>query len=281
MAPRVALVTDSTADLPAEEAARLQVQVVPAILVLGEESYRDGEGLTRQAFYERLPGLRTPPTTAAPSPQAFAQAYERALAAGAEHVVSVHVSAALSGMVNAASQGAKDFEGRVTVVDSRQVSMGLGLQVIEAAEAAAAGGTAAEVLATLEKARRRVRLFAMLDTLEYLRRSGRVGWLQASLGGLLQVRLLVEVVEGEVRRLAQERTRRRGVARLLAEVQRQGAAERLAVLHTRAEAEARELAARLAEAGYPSDAYVVEATPIIGAHVGPGALGVATLLAEA
>ena len=150
--PPVAIVTDSTADIPIETVNKLGIYVVPALLILEEETYRDGEGMTRPEFYQLLPTLSQNPTTAAPSPQAFAESYELALSAGARQVLSIHISAELSGMINAASRAASEFPEQVEIFDSRQVSMGLGFQVIQAAQVAKGSGDWAGVTAAAQKA---------------------------------------------------------------------------------------------------------------------------------
>jgi DegV family protein with EDD domain len=274
----VAIVTDSTADIPAETAETLGIHVVPALLILGEETYRDGEGMRREEFYTLLPGLPQNPTTAAPSPQAFAESYELALSAGAQQVLSMHISAELSGIINAAFQAANEFPERVEVFDSRQVSMGLGFQVVQAAQVAKSSGDWKRVTETARRARAAARLIAMIDTLEYLRRSGRVSWIQAGVGELLKVKLMVEVRGGAVENIGRVRTRAKALQRLMEYVQSQRPFSHLAVLHTAASDQARDFAADLVEFT-ESPPIVVEATTIIGTHVGPNAIGVTGLRA--
>ncbi len=275
-APQVAVVTDSTSDIPRDIARELNIQVVPALLTVEGQTYRDGVGLTRAAFYERLPTLSEPATTAAPSPQVFAEAYERALRRGAKEVLSIHLSPKLSGILNAAAQGAKAFGARVQTFDSGQLSLGLGFQAMEAATAALAGASLEAVIQTARRAQERVHLVAMIDTLEYLRRSGRVGWLRAGLGNLLQVKLLVEVVDGVVERLGQVRTRAKALASLCDLVRAWGPLQRAAVIHSAIPEEAQAYAARLRDQSQ-APPLVVDVTTIIGAHVGPRSLGVVGL----
>lgn len=271
-----ALVTDSTADIPHGLAQQWNIEVVPAFLIVQGQSFRDRVDITRQAFYQRLPQYDPLPTTAAPSSGVFEQVYARLLEVGYEGVVSVHCAASLSGLYNAARLGAEPFGGRVTVVDSGQLSMGLGFQVLAAAEAAAEGASLSEILVRMASVRQRVCLVAMLDTLEYLRRSGRVSWAQAGLGALLQLKPFVEVREGEVRRLPPVRTRRKGLARLRALLEDCGPLERLALLHTGAREDAEALGRDLPQ-GPGQPPLVVYVTPIIGAHVGARGVGFAVV----
>ena len=265
----LAILTDSTADLPADLSAALDIHIVPAVLVMNGQPLRDGPDIDRDEFYRRLPGLNPLPTTAAPASGEFEAAYE-SLLRHADHVLSIHAAAALSGIYNAACAAAQSFAGRVSVEDSEQISLGLGFQVLAAAESVR---TLAAALAAARATRARVRVFALLDTLQNLRRSGRVSFLQAGLGDFLQIKLLVELTRGQVLRLAQARTRRTAIETLLAQVRALGPLARLAVLHAGAPDEAADLSAQLAsQSALPP--LVGSVTSVIGTHVGPRALGV-------
>jgi len=273
----MAIVTDSTADIPPEQAAALGITVIPALVTVGGESYADGQGLVRSELYLGMASRRDLPTTASPSPMAFEAAYQRLLDGGARGVVSIHVASQLSAIHAVATQAGRSFPGKVQVVDSGQLSLGLGFQVVEAAQSAAAGADPQSIVQAAEAVRRRVRLVAMLDTLEFVRRSGRVSWLRASMSDILQVKLLVRVDEGKVERLALVRTLRRALDDLVGMVPAWGPLGRLAVLHTAAQPAAERLAGRLA-AQTGLDPWVVEATTVIGVHIGPGALGISAML---
>jgi DegV family protein with EDD domain len=276
MPPLVRIVTDSNCDLPPLVAARHAILVVPALLNMGGRAYRDGLDISRREFYQRLPSLRPLPTTAAPSAGDFESAYR---ACGDAPVVAIHLASKLSALYNAARLGAEPFGGSVTVVDSGSLSMGQGWQVLAAAEAAAAGAGPAEVLAVVRSVQRRLRLLAALDTVEYLRRSGRASAVTALVGEVLQIKPLVEVRDGEVLALARVRTRHKARETLVAHIEALGPLERLAVLHVAAPDDAQVLADRLApRAAQPP--LVVEATAVIGTHVGPGTLGLAAVIAQ-
>jgi len=278
MKPSVGIVTDSTGDIPPDEAVRLGIHVVPAIVTIEGETFIDGQGLSRPEFYRRLPDMQQPPTTAAPSPQKFAEAYESILSGGAARVLSIHLSSKLSAMLSIAAQAASAFGDRVHVFDSAQVSMGLGFQAMEAAALAAAGASFEAVLDAAERARQKVWTVAMIDTLQYLRRSGRVNWLRAGLGDLLKVKLLVQIGDGVVQRIGEVRTRHKAVDQLMSLVESRAPLEQLAVLHSGIAAEAAAVAERLRPLVRRA-ALVVDVTTVIGTHVGPGAIGAAGLSA--
>ncbi|MGA2820257.1 MAG: DegV family protein [Anaerolineales bacterium] len=279
----VGVVTDSTCDIPKAEADRLGLEVVPAILVIGGRGLRDGIDFVRSEIYGRLTTISPLPTTAAPSTGAFEAAYAKLLKMGAAEVLSIHLSSQLSGICNAARVAAERFQDRVHVVDSGQVSLGLGFQVMAVAEAALQGASRSQLLGLLRDLKQRVRFIALIDQLENLRRSGRISWLQAELGTLLQIRLLVTLAGGAVERMGQFRTRSKAISGLMNQAASWGPFEQLAVLHVKAESEAHELLAKLRAlpglwpGGGAHRPWVVEATPLIGVHTGPGALGLAAL----
>ena len=273
---RTAIVTDSTCDLPVEVAAQNDIHVLPTILVIQGQSYYDGINISRQEFYERLPQMSELPTTAAPAIGEFQNFYEKVLQAGFQRIISIHISSKLSGVFNAASAAAQAFSERILVVDSEQISMGIGYQAIVAAEAARQGDPPETIIEKIASARQRLRLVAMLDTLEYVRRSGRISWARATVGNLLSLKPFLEVKDGHIVRLGEARTRRKGFERLLEILQSFGPLERLAMLHTVAEEDARGV---LASAGVTlaQAPLIVSVTPIIGTHVGPKAGAFAAL----
>jgi DegV family protein with EDD domain len=273
------VVTDSTGDVPADQAAALDLTVVPALLTVEGRTYvDDGQAFSRTDLYRRMASLEGLPTTAVPSPERFTAVYESLLRAGAAHILSIHLADQLSGMFQTAAQAAQDFGDRVRVFDSKQVSLGLGFQAMEAAAAALAGNSIQLVTEVAQQARERARLIAMLNTLEFVRRSGRVSWLRASLGGMLNIKQLVEVVDGTIRRLDRVRTRSRALDNLRLIAASWGPLRRLAILHTAVPEEAYALREELRDLSKHTP-LVVEVTTIIGAHVGPESIGMAALLA--
>lgn len=284
---QVRILTDSTCDLPPEVAERLGIAIVPAYVQIGNHSYRDelsssSKGFSREEFYSQLSTMSDPPTTAVPPAHDFAAAY-RNLADETDEVIAIVISTNLSGMYNVASLGAQEVpELKVHVIDSEQISIGAGWMVIAAAEAAAEGKGSQEILALIEDMKHRVHLYAMLDTLEYMRRSGRVSWARAKAAQMLRIKPIIEVFLGQVKDVGRTRTRRRAVEQLIELVCALGPLERLAFLHTYApdfEAFRHRLIERCSRFSLPEPLPTVAVTTIIGAHVGPRALGVAAVTA--
>jgi DegV family protein with EDD domain len=269
---KIGFVTDSTADIPADLANQYGIQVIPALVNINGKSYMDGMEISREEFYTRLPQLYPPPMTSSPSVGAFQLCYEKLFKAGVDFVVSIHPPNALSGIFNAARLAAQEFGQNVKVLDSGQLSLGLGFQVILAAEAAARGAILEDVLAGVESVRRRVRLAALLDSIEYVHRSGRVSWAVAMIGGVFRLHPLIELRYGLVHRLGQARTRLQGIERLVETLNSWGPLERLAVLHTNAESAAFQLLEDVkAKVSIPP--LLINVTTAIGTHVGPIGLG--------
>jgi DegV family protein with EDD domain len=277
MGEKIAVVTDSTADIPIENQESLNIIVVPAVVTLDGESYKDGMEISRADFYQRLPTLSSPPTTGAPSMQAFENTYETLFQSGIDKILSIHLPLSLSGMLSVATQAAKSFGDRVKIFDSRQVSLGMGFQVIEAATAIINGGTFEIVLEATQRARENVRLIALIDTLEFLKRSGRVSWLTAGLGNLLRVKIILELFDGVVNRLGQVRTRSRGIEQLQKIAESWGRLDRLAIPYSASAEDADDFAEKLKNL-CSRPPVITEVTTAIGAHIGPGALGVIGLV---
>ena len=273
----VRVLTDSTADIPAAVATSLNITVVPAYIQINGQSLRDGEQISRAEFYRHLSEPGAMPTTAVPPAHDFTAAF-RALAEQADEVIAILVSATLSGMLNAAHLGSDEVPELVThLVDSQQLSMGLGLQAIVAAEAAAAGATAQQVLERIKQVQPRIRVLAMLDTLENLRRSGRVAWARAVAARILRIKPIIEFRRGEAIMVGQARTRRRGSELLLNMTAALGRLERLVVLHT-GSPDVEEFRTRLASV-FDGQILTSEVGPIVGTHIGPRALGIAAIIA--
>jgi DegV family protein with EDD domain len=276
----IKIVTDSACDVPATLAAELDITVVPVYVNVGEQSYLDGVELARYEFYQNLAHYPAPPTTAAPASGTFTETYQRLADEGATPFLSLHIASVISATYNAARLGAEAATVPVTLFDTEQITVGSGLQVIAAAEAVAAGQAMADIVSMLKKRVPRTRIVAMLDTLEFLRRSGRVSWAQFGLGTLLRIKPLLQVHNGEITVAERIRTRKRAVQRLLEIMDELAPLERLAILYTterhRAESLRKE-AGHLFPKEHPP--LLIEITPAIGAHVGPGAVGVACIAA--
>ena len=276
---RVGIVTDSTCDIPQFLIEQYELEVVPCILVMDGKEYVDGKDITREEFYRQLPTLKTQPTTAAPSMGDFSARYDSLLTkSGCDHILSIHAAGALTSLLNIARQAASEFADRVTCIDSTSLSLGLGFQVLAAAEAAELGLQAA--LDAIQSAHRRLQVFAALDTMEYLKRSGRVPATVAMLGSLLSIKPLIELTNGEVKAVSAVRTTSQANERMSKFLLEGDPLEKLAILHTGAEARAREFLNELMQKSsqsVPRDILMVNVTTVIGTHVGPNGLGFAAV----
>lgn len=270
----VTVVTDSTAYLPAGAAEEHGITVVPLHVRLGEDEFSEGVDLTSTDFVDWIRGAGRRVMTSQPSSAAIAAAYD---AAAGSAVVSVHLSSVLSGTCGSARLAAEQSAKTVRVVDSRNVAMGLGFAVIAAAEAATRGAGAAEVAEIAERAAMRSRTMFYVDSLEYLHRGGRIGTAQSLLGVALLMKPLLHIVDGEITVLERIRTSSKAIARLedVAALTAASAPVDIAVQHLgapdRAEAVAERLRARIPAA---RSVQVSELGPVVGAHVGPGTVGV-------
>lgn len=269
----VAVVVDSTADIPQAMRDALNISVVPLTILFGKDAYLDGVEMTNDQFYTRLIEGNIHPTTSQPSPGAFAEVYER-LAQDHEGIISVHISGKLSGTVRSAEQ-AKEMVPSVPiqVIDTGSVSMGSGFLGLEAARMAQAGKSLEEISARLEAMVPNVRLWAVLDTLKYLERGGRIGRTRAFLGTLLNVKPMIQI-RGEVLPSEQVRTHKKALARMVELASAEAPYEYLGVLYSTGEQYAQELADQLGNI-FPRDQILVsQLTGVIGVHGGPGVVGV-------
>jgi DegV family protein with EDD domain len=278
---RVAVVTDSTAYLPPEAADEFGIRVVPLRVTLGALTGRDGVDVTPRDVANAL-REKVNVTTSRPTPTEFAQAYRSCLDAGATHVVSVHLAAALSGTWESAVLAAQDFDyGVVRVVDSRSTAMGLGFAVLAAAERARGGAAAGEVQSAATETVDRTKTLFYVDTLEFLRRGGRIGTASALLATSLSVKPLLQMVEGQIVAKEKVRTSTKALARLV-QLTIEAAGEStvdVAVHHLAAPQRAEQVAEQL-RAGLPDlrQLHVAELGAVIGAHLGPGVVGTITVL---
>jgi len=273
---KVAVVTDSVAMLPEQLIRDLNIRVVPIVLNLDGRSYRDGIDLTTSEFYRLLATSGELPTTAAPSVGEFVRIFEEALT-GAEAVVAIHVSSQLTSVYSSALLAADSVGGQVRVLDSQSATMAEGFVALAAARAARAAADLDAVVATAEEVRSKVRFFAFLETLEYLRRGGRVGGAAALMGNAIQLKPIIHVVDGQIAPLARPRTRRKATQAMLdimsSEVAKQSV--HAAVLHADRFDDAEDLRKRVENRFDCLELYVTELTPVMGTHTGPGLLGLA------
>lgn len=270
----VAVVADSAANLPSALAQELGIEIVPMYLKLGDQVYRDGADLTPEDFYQRLAVDGQTATTSVPSPSDFMEAFQRT---GAREIVCISVASSMSSSGQQARFAAERFDGMVEVVDSRTAAMAEGFVALEAARAAAAGGSLMEVTARAQEVSGRTRLLATVGTFTYLQRSGRVTRLQSYAATMLDIKPVFGFKGGEIVPVARTRTRRRAIDRIVDDTIAE-AGDRplhLAVIHAAATEEAEQLMDRITARANVVERLITAVTPVIGAHTGPGLLGTA------
>jgi DegV family protein with EDD domain len=267
----IKIVTDSTADIPLPLAEKLGITIVPEILRFGKEIFHDNVDITADEFYQRLIHDTVHPSTTQPSPQDFTDVYKR-VAPKADGIISIHVSAKLSGTCNSASQGKKAVDCPIEVIDSESVTMGLGQLVITANELAHSGQSLAEVAAAVKKSIPTIHLLGLLDTLKYLALGGRIGKMQALLGSMLNVKPLMTVKDGVLSPAGRARSRAKGVELLYNYVKNSTDIQDLAVIYNTAREEAQAFVKRLG-AFFPEEKIILaQLGPALGVHAGPGIL---------
>jgi DegV family protein with EDD domain len=267
------VVVDSTADIPQSTRDELGISVVPLTILFGNQSFLDGVDMTSDDFYKRLVQSNVHPSTSQPSPGLFAETYER-LARDHDGIISIHLSGKLSGTLRSAEQ-AKELVPNVPIrtIDSGSVSLGFGFLGIEAARMAREGKSLDEIATRVESMIPNIRLWAVLDTLKYLERGGRIGRTRAFLGTLLNVKPMIQI-RGEVLPAEQVRSHKKAIARMVELAKAEAPYEHLAVLHSQAAPLAEEFADRLAELHPRNKIIVSQLTGVIGVHGGPGLIGV-------
>jgi DegV family protein with EDD domain len=276
---KVAIVTDSSAYLPPDLMQRLSIQAVPLQLIWGEATYQDGIDISPQEFYRRLPDAKVMPTTSQPSPAAFQAVYKDLLEQGNE-ILSVHISSKLSGTVDSAVQARQTFPNApIEIIDSLSTSLGMGFAILEAARAAQQGATLADCKTMVEQALANSRVFFLLNTLEFLRRGGRIGGAQAFLGTALNLKPILELRDGRIEALERVRTYNKALDRILEIFEAQVGGRkpiRIGILHANAESEANRLMERaraLFNVNDIRETMICPVSPAIGTHTGPGCLG--------
>ncbi|MGB9521433.1 MAG: DegV family protein [Anaerolineales bacterium] len=273
----VRIVTDSTCDLPLEIIQKHRISVVPLYINVGNQGYLDGIDMTREEFYQKLPLFTEHPTTAVPSPQKFRAVFDALADEGASEILSIHISTALSAVVEVARSAARETTSvPVTVFDSRQLSLGTGFLVEAAAKLAEAGNTVADILSALNEQIKRSYVFAALDTLEFLRRSGRMNRFLSNFGTFIQLKPILTMYDGKPG-TERVRTRKRATQRIFEMLDAIGAFERIAIVHAHAYERVAELRQHLANLIPNQEPMAVDITPVIGTHIGPGAYGFAVV----
>ena len=275
----IKFVTDSVADLPGDLIKEWDITVVPAFVIQGSESYADdGIQLVREEFYEMLRTIPDEiPTTAAMPPDMAREGIQNAFDKGADHVIIVVTPPGLSGIYNSMRIAKREFpKEQVTLIDSEQVSMGIAWQVLLGAEVAAETGDIEKTIAAIEQVRKHQHVYAVLTTLEFLRRSGRVSNVAASIGSILGIKLVIQVRDGQILPVARVRTFKRALAKIAELVQPHAPFDRLAIMHAINPDGASALIERLGDI-VPPEISIGSICPGIGVHGGPGIVGLATV----
>ena len=278
----IKIVTDSTSDLPQDVTESMGIEVVPLNVHFGADGYKDRVDLTPDRFYDLLINGDVFPTTSQPSVGEFIDVYKR-LAPDADGIVSVHVSEKVSGTMNSARLASQQAEVDcpIEVVDTYLASMGVGMVAMEVARVAGSGGDMNEVTLAARDAVTRCQCFVLLDTLEYLQKGGRIGKAQALLGNLLRIRPLIIVQDGEVHTLGKERTRRKGIAKLISTATEFAPLAGVAVMYSTSPDEAHSLAQDLSSLMEgDQEPMVLQFGPTLGTYVGPDALGIGLISAR-
>jgi DegV family protein with EDD domain len=273
----IALVTDSTCDLPSEWISQYGITVVPLTIIFGDQQYLDGVDLSPREFYQRLSKETLRPTTSQPAPEAFLKAYQQATAAGASEILVFTISSAMSGTIESARRAAQEFSLPVEVIDSKNNSMGLGWQVIAAARVRESGGGREAMLAAAEQARNAMAYYITLDTIDYLARGGRIAGAARFLNSILQIKPLIYVrpETGTVGAALPARSRKNAVEGMLREFTQHtssGLPLHITVLHNDVEEEAQALAERVQRELSPQELFISIVSPVLGVHTGPRAI---------
>ncbi len=279
----VRIVTDSTADIPQEQAQALGITVVPLTVIFGEEAYLDGVELDNAGFYAKLQRSKDLPHTSQPPPASFQAAYTRLINEGADAILSVHLSSRLSGTYQSACTGRDSLPDDVKkipieIVDSKSISIGMVLPIIRAVEEAKQGLSLAEIKTHMLDMLSRTRILAVLDTLEYVKRGGRIGGAAAFLGTMLNFKPIISLKDGEVVPVERPRTRSKAYTRIAQLLSEMGELESVTI----AESD-EEVGQQLTEAlktAYQGDIPAYKLGAVLGTHTGPGTAAIAAISAR-
>ncbi len=278
----IAVVTDSTSDLPVDIAKKHGISVIPLNVHIEDETYLDGVTISADDMYRRLPDQKVIPTTSAPSVGTFLEVYEK-LAETHDEIISIHISSKLSLTFNAAANAAKEMTEkgtRVEVVDTLQASMALGWTTVQVAELIASGGSIEESVALANSSSERASFVGMVDTLKYLVRGGRIGKAQGFVGTLLKIRPILTLIDGEAHPAGRARNRTKGIVRLVDIVAEAAPLDKLAILYTTDRADAEAIAIEVAKYSPDGTPIVAQLGPVVGNYLGPGTLGLGLVRSE-
>ena len=278
----IKVVTDSTSDLDSAIAKDLGITIVPLNVHFGETVFKDGIDLNTDQFFDKLINGNVFPSTSQPSLGEFVDVYKEISQPG-DVIISVHVSSKLSGTINSAQQAANTLSGTVDVriVDTQQVSMTVGLSAVGAAQAAQEGKSAEECIAIAESVAKRSNFFALFDTLEYLEKGGRIGKARSLIGGLLKIRPILRVEDGEIGQFSKARSRNMGMLKLEQAVRELGKLDDIAIVYSTDGSDAEKLAATVKELLPDGKSpFLTRVGPVIGTHAGPNLVAIAAITSD-
>ena len=282
---KIAIITDTDASLPAEIAAAHGIHLVPITIHFDDETYLTDKDINDEQLFDRVDQEGVLPTTSAPSPGAFVDAFQAAFDNGADGIICINVSSEISATYAAAMNAREMFPNKdISIIDSRSLSLGQGFMVLAAAEAAKRGASKDEIISIAKDVRERTQLYVALSTLKYLAMSGRVGHLAAGMASLFNVKPILTVQNGKLEMLEKVRTQRKAWGRVISLVQESVGnkeIERMAIVHVRAKEDAAEFQAQLcAEVGCPQEIMLAELTPGLSVHAGAGLVGAAYVVSQ-
>lgn len=277
---KIAIITDSTNNLPPEFISQYQIKVVPLTIVLGEQSYLDGVDIRPEDFYKRLIVEKNHPTTSQPAPGDFLNAYQNAKDDGAEQIIVLTISSAMSGTMESAKMAAKNIDIPVTIIDSKSNTMGLGWQVLACARARETGANVSEIVTMVDSVREHLHLHVLLDTLEYLFKGGRMAGAAKWVNNVLKIKPQIRVnhATGSVEAVDVSRTRAKAIENLYSTfVKKIDVTKplRIAILHNDALDEAKALAEKVLAELKPIELIIAITSPVLGVHTGPHAIALA------
>ncbi len=277
---KVALVTDSTAYLPEELIKKFNITVTPQVLIWGEETFHDGIDILPDEFYKKLEHAKVMPTTSQVAIITMKEAFEKLLDSGYD-VLGIFLSSKLSGTISSAVQAREMLPkaaGKIAIVDSQSTAMSMGFQVLQVARAAQAGESISDCEELAREARRHTGVYFVVDTLEFLRRGGRIGGAQALLGSALNIKPVLTLHEGAIESADKVRTKSKAIDRMIDLIEQEVAGRtpvRLATLHANAEADAQSALEAATARLNPVEKVLASVSPVIGTHTGPGTVGLA------
>ncbi len=279
----IRLVTDSTADIPQDQAKSDEIVVVPLTVFFGEEAYLDGVDLDNESFYKKLQESKDLPRTSQPSPAAFQEAFKKLIDEGADAIISVHLSSKLSGTYQSACTARDTLQEAVRkipieIIDSKNISIAMSRSIMRAAQAAKEGLPLEEIKANILDELSRTRILCVLDTLEYVKRGGRIGGARAFLGNMLSVKPIISLKDGEVIPLEQPRTRNKAYARVAELLSGMGPIEHVSIAES--SGGVAEQLAQYVRTVYTGDLPMYKLGATLGTHTGPGTAAIAAVIAK-